>query len=307
MTLEPGVNKTVMIDRAIDVPNPNQHACLDAAADKDHMTTEDPLGSDDEDKGSEDEDDSQGDMDSGSEEGEDSDEEEGDRLLKATLEARQAARAAGDHPLQQSFRAAAAQLLEKYATGADKKKKRKEQNRLSASNRSVSPGPEDEEAVDAEAEEEQEQASEDDSTAASGQTSSEEEGEDQEEEAEQDTSSDAASSEVSEQQEQQPGEPHLDGTQRTDRQQTHAEAQTSDQAHAAAVHAGPSQADVDDIPFTIAAPSSYAAFAQLAKGQGPSRLGLIIQRIRACNAIALATDNRRKLQASPAMFLKQFL
>ena len=298
------VNNTVVSDRMPDAPKPKQHACLSAAADKDHMTADDPLGSDDEEEGSEDEDDSQGGMDSISEEEEEdkgSDEEEGGRLLKATLEARQAARAAGDHPLQQSFRAAAAQLLEKYATGADKRKrKRKRQESASAGNRNDSPGQEDEEGGGTEAEEE-EKESKDESTAVS----------EEEEEQAQETATSAGSSDtskVSDQQKQQPrsqpGEPHLSNAQRTERQQAHAEAQSSDQAHAAAVHAvpaDPTQADEDDIPFTIAAPSSYAAFAQLAKGQGPSRLGLIIQRIRACNAIALATDNRRKLQASPAI------
>ena len=85
--------------------------------------------------------------------------------------------------------------------------------------------------------------------------------------------------------------------QRSDRQTAHAEAQSSGLPHVTLNHE-PAVGDVDDIPYTIAAPSSYAAFAQLVKGHSAGKLGLIIQRIRACNAIALATDNRRKLQAS---------
>ena len=79
--------------------------------------------------------------------------------------------------------------------------------------------------------------------------------------------------------------------QSSERQKAHAEAQGSGQSHDGIPE------ETDDIPFTIAAPSSYAAFAQLVQGHSPSKLRLIIQRIRVCNAIALATDNRRKLQA----------
>lgn len=262
---------------------------VSAAADKDDMTMEDPLGSDEEEEDSEDEED--GDSSSGSEEENDGeDDEEGGKLLKATLEARQAARAAGDHPLQESFRAAAAQLLEKYAT-ADKKKKKtaktKEQDPVSVESKGDSDA---EQGIEDEAVEEEKGEEEEESEDAGALESSEED--------EQDANSDSSSSGVSEDEpaeSHQPAATQLGDAQRTDRQQAHAAAQSSGQSHAGLAQADD---DVDDIPYTIAAPSSYAAFAQLAEGQGPARLALIIRRIRACNAIALATDNRRKLQAS---------
>lgn len=258
---------------------------MHAAGDKDNMTVEDPLGSDEEEEGSEDEEEGESDGATGSE----SEDDDGSgKLLKATLEARQAARAAGDHPLQQSFRAAAAQLLEKYATADGNKRKQKHGKHASTGGQGTTNLDEEEQqqgSKDQEDEEEEEEESQDDSVAESSA-----------EEDEQQASSDASSSEVSDNEEEPKQPPNSNKTehgdaQRTDRQKAHAEAQGSDQAHAG----GDS---FDDIPYTIPAPSSYAAFAQLAGGQGPARLRLIIQRIRACNALALATDNRRKLQAS---------
>ena len=252
------------------------------------MTVDDPLGSDEEEEGSGDDEDGEADGSSGPEsEGEDDDEDDEGRgkLLKATLEARQAARAAGDHPLQQSFRAAAAQLLEKYATADKKKKRRKEKGSVDVDSKGGVSDSEDDQQGSADDALEEEEAE-----GAAGSS----------EEDEQDASSDSGSSCVSadnthSSQSKQPATAQLDDAQRTDRRRAHAEAQSSGQAH---VNLANADDNVDDIPYTIPAPSSYAAFAQLAQGQGPARLGLIIRRIRACNAIALATDNRRKLQAS---------
>jgi nucleolar protein 14 len=53
---------------------------------------------------------------------------------------------------------------------------------------------------------------------------------------------------------------------------------------------------VSELPFTIAAPSSYEDFAQLVGDRPASELSLAVQRIRTCNALAMASDNRRKLQ-----------
>ena len=267
---------------------------MHAAADKDHMTVEDPLGSDEGEEGSENEADGASDGSSGSESGEeeDDDNDEGSgKLLKATLEARQAARAAGDHPLQQSFRAAAAQLLEKYATADKKKKRRQEKGPVAVDSKG---GISDEE--DKQQGSRNEGLDEEEESKGVGIAGSSEEDE-------QDASSDAGSSGVSEDGEQpaqskQPAAAQLDA-QRTDRQRAHAEAQSSGQAHVDSANADD---DTDDIPYTIPAPSSYDAFAKLAEGQGPARLGLVIRRIRACNAIALATDNRRKLQASIPLY-----
>ena len=58
----------------------------------------------------------------------------------------------------------------------------------------------------------------------------------------------------------------------------------------------PDQATRGDLPFTIAAPGSYEDFARLVEGRPASELTLAVQRIRICNAIALNSENRRKLQ-----------
>ena len=265
---------------------------MSAAADKDHMTVEDPLGSDEVEGDSEDGEygASEARSDSGSGEEEEDDDEENGKLLKATLEARQAARAAGNHPLQQSFRAAAAQLLEKYATaGKEKQRKGKEPGPVGVDSKG---GNLDEQQASLDEELEVEAGEEEESEGESAAGSSEED--------ELDASSDSSSSGVTGDHDQpaqleQPAAAQLGDAQRTDRQRAHAEAQSSGQTH---VHLTNADDSVDGIPYTIPAPSSYAAFAQLAEGQGPASLGLIIRRIRACNAIALATDNRRKLQVS---------
>lgn len=261
-----------------------------AAADKDHMTVEDPLSSTEEEEGSEDE---ESDGATGSESGDEDDDDGSSRLLKASLEARQAARAAGDHPLQQSFRAAAAQLLEKYATADKKKRKQKEGGAVSTGGKGRQLDDDEEEHGSKDKEEEEEGAGEEEEESQDGSaagSSAEEDG--------QEASSLAGSREGEEEPHEFPSSNHtqLGDAQRMDRQRAHAEAQSTGEAHA-------DGDDVNDIPFTIPAPSSYAAFARLAEGQGPAGLGLIIQRIRACNALALATDNRRKLQASTSPIL----
>ena len=266
-----------------------------AAADKDNMNDDDPLGSDEEDEETDSE--TGADDDSAAGSGSDSDEEEGGRLLKATLEARQAARAAGDHPLQQSFRAAAAQLLEKYGTATESIKLGKKNKKQLAAAR------EEEAEPDAEAEAGSEEAEEAEEELVSGDSSTLEDSEADQESAEEASTADSGSGEEEDQtsasasaQSEEPADSptaaaEADHHQR-ERQQAHAEAQSSGHSHADLPEAA------DDIPYTIAAPSSYASFAQLVQGQSPDKLGLIIQRIRVCNAIALATDNRRKLQAS---------
>ena len=259
-------------------------AACSAAGDKDDMNADDPLGSEDEEEESDVEDE-------GSEEGSGSgsDDEEGGRLLKATLEARQAARAAGDHPLQQSFRAAAAQLLEKYGTASEQQQKKhgkkKGDQKLSRNQTAEAQGEINEE-EDSEAEaaaEEEDEDSEQGSELVDSEADKESAGEDEEE---QESGADSPQSAAAQTE-----------RLRTDRQNTHAEAQSSGHQHDT-LHHDPSPEEADDLPYTIAAPSTYAAFAQLVTGHSPAKLRLIVQRIRACNAIALATDNRRKLQAS---------
>ena len=222
--------------------------------------------------------------------------------MKATLDARQAARAAGDHPLQQSFRAAAAQLLEKYGTAAERKKKNK--NHAVTADKAEEEGEEEEEVQEGDSESDAPEEGHTSSAAESSEAGEESSDANQEEEQESDSDSDdedkqsGASSEGPKS----PQSPVAQTERQTerhhsDRQTAHAEAQSSGLPHVTLNHE-PAVGDVDDIPYTIAAPSSYAAFAQLVKGHSAGKLGLIIQRIRACNAIALATDNRRKLQAS---------
>lgn len=51
-----------------------------------------------------------------------------------------------------------------------------------------------------------------------------------------------------------------------------------------------------ELPFTISAPGSYEEFVRLVEGRPASELSMAVQRIRDCNAVALASKNRRKLQ-----------
>ncbi len=53
-----------------------------------------------------------------------------------------------------------------------------------------------------------------------------------------------------------------------------------------------------ELPFTLEAPSSYEEFAALVGGRPADELGLAVQRIRVCSAVALASGNRKKLQVT---------
>ena len=83
-------------------------------------------------------------------------------------------------------------------------------------------------------------------------------------------------------------------SQQQERLKSNSQAGSSHQPSSAAVSSIAD--DSDDIPFTIEAPTTYHAFAKLVQGRSVAQLQTIVQRVRACNAIALATDNRRKLQ-----------
>lgn len=52
----------------------------------------------------------------------------------------------------------------------------------------------------------------------------------------------------------------------------------------------------EDLPFMLQAPGSYEEFAALVEGRSAEQLSLAMQRIRTCNAIAFASENRRKMQ-----------
>ena len=62
----------------------------------------------------------------------------------------------------------------------------------------------------------------------------------------------------------------------------------------------------EELPYTIAAPESYEEFAALVAGQSVADLSAAIQRIMACNSLALASDNRRKLQVKLPERLQPF-
>ncbi len=51
-----------------------------------------------------------------------------------------------------------------------------------------------------------------------------------------------------------------------------------------------------DLPYTIPLPASYNEFAGLVSGRPASDLHAAITRIRVFNAVALATENKRKMQ-----------
>lgn len=51
-----------------------------------------------------------------------------------------------------------------------------------------------------------------------------------------------------------------------------------------------------ELPYTLEAPSSYEEFAALVGGRPADELGLAVQRIRVCSAVALTSGNRKKMQ-----------
>ena len=61
-----------------------------------------------------------------------------------------------------------------------------------------------------------------------------------------------------------------------------------------------------ELPFTYEAPSTHAEFIGLVKDRNATEMGEVIERICACNAIALAPDNRQKLQVFFGVLLVHF-
>ena len=55
-------------------------------------------------------------------------------------------------------------------------------------------------------------------------------------------------------------------------------------------------AAADELPFVFDAPATHADFARWVDGRAPDELSAVITRICACHAIALAPENRRKMQ-----------
>lgn len=58
-----------------------------------------------------------------------------------------------------------------------------------------------------------------------------------------------------------------------------------------------------DLPFTPPLPQNYFQFAALVKGRSAEDLKTLIHRIRSYNAVALATDNKHKMQVGDAQQL----
>ncbi len=56
-----------------------------------------------------------------------------------------------------------------------------------------------------------------------------------------------------------------------------------------------------DISYTPPVPESHEAFAALVAGRPPADVVLLVARIRAANAAALNSENRRKMQARCAL------
>ena len=61
-----------------------------------------------------------------------------------------------------------------------------------------------------------------------------------------------------------------------------------------------------ELAFTYEAPTTHAEFLSLVDGRSASELTAVIERICACNAIALAPDNRQKLQVFFGVLLVHF-
>lgn len=55
-----------------------------------------------------------------------------------------------------------------------------------------------------------------------------------------------------------------------------------------------------DLPYTIPLPATYPEFEAIVRGRPAAQLATAIQRIRTFNAVALATDSKRKMQARAA-------
>ena len=68
--------------------------------------------------------------------------------------------------------------------------------------------------------------------------------------------------------------------------------------HEAGTSGRTQEAPAQDLAYSIEAPESYENFASLVAGRSAVDLSAAIQRIMACSTVALAAQNRRKLQAS---------
>ena len=87
-----------------------------------------------------------------------------------------------------------------------------------------------------------------------------------------------------------------------------ADASSSDDEAAAAPDAAPAAAAAAPgaLPFTPPLPETYEEFSALAAGLGAEDLGELVSRIRAYNAAALTTENRRGMQLLYGVLTQHF-
>lgn len=227
-------------------------------------------------------------------------------ILGTRVQARQAARAAGGHPLQQSLRAASAALLRKYGAGGTRAGAEEGREELEEGEEEESEEVEEElgsKGVRASADSEGEEGD-----------GEEEELETEEEEDEEDglggegsrRSAELEGAEGSKGGEDEGGEE--DGLEGEDvnpkgptLQARRASGAKATSSSAAAVAPNPNKTPtagdpVAALPFTLALPGSYEEFAGLVAGRPAAELREAVARIRACNAAALMAGGRRRLQ-----------
>jgi nucleolar protein 14 len=221
------------------------------------------------------------DLTDGGEESSDDGSDDGAAVTAANaLEARRQAAAAGDHRLQQAFRDAAARLAAKHGVEVPQQ------------------GDSEDESED-EGEDEGEDGSEGEGGEGSEGGSDAELGSEQQEgpgseeggkSSEQQESESADADDEGQQQQQEA--PHPTKALKQQQQQRQQLERPSGKAAAVELE-GPL-----DLSFTPAVPETYQAFEALVGGRPVGQLLLAIQRIRTFNKAALATDSKRKLQAS---------
>ncbi|KAG2492669.1 hypothetical protein HYH03_009084 [Edaphochlamys debaryana] len=240
------------------------------------MQSGDALGDDYDSEGGEDEDEEG--------EGEEDDDEEGAPGGKgmSELDKRRMRAAAGDHPLQEKLREVAAALAAKHGVAVPR-------------------NPFLEEGEEGDSEEGEEDEDEEGEEGESGDEGEEEEGESGDGE--------GSSGEGEEEDE----EDH-DDCRRP--QHPASTSEPSKPGKAAAAKAEPEgkpgrkpAAPLDgplDLPYTIPLPKTYGEFASLVNGRPAEDLHTAIARIRAFNATALATDNKRKMQEFLGFLVQHF-
>ena len=251
------------------------------------------------------------------------------------LQAQQAARAAGAHLLQQSLRAASAALLRKHGVAGAAGERADVAEPKSSSggeDEKNEEGSEEEEDASEEAESEEAGGSEEGVSEEENEEEECDESEGDEEELEElgqtatagarggpggsaaDTAepggsraaaAGSAEAESSEEEEEEEGEEEQEQEQGSEQEQKERELHARRASSHAATTAGkdtklesdPSRdPDAAALPYTLGLPASYEEFAALVAGRSATELGAAVARIRACNAAALLSDGRRRLQ-----------